>query len=152
ETSDESETKASNPDDVPVTPIALNASTATVGSTHKLERSTLAEGANQQSLAAHRASSGINNTDPSGKSSLSQAGPAGTTAYIGDGVTVIAGDSVGVRAKERIEFTSFAGTASVGAVGIGAGVSIVTIGSKVDAYIGDATIVAGSDPSDKFGP
>jgi len=111
------------------------------------------EGAHQQSLATQSAAAGISANNPSGKTeqvmkASGDAAKAGTTAYIADGATVSAGDSVGVRAKERIEFNSFAGTASVGAVGIGAGISIVTIGSKVDAYIGDATITAGSGLTD----
>ena len=73
---------------------------------------------------------------------------SGTKAYIGNASTVTVGDSVGVNAKEVIQLDSFAGSAAVGAVGIGGSVTIVNVGSRVDAYIGSATITAGTDASD----
>ena len=111
------------------------------------------DGAHQQSQIAASAASGINANSPAGRSSDAMKAEgadaaSGTTAFIASGSVVIAGDDVGVRAKERIEFESLAGTASVGAAGIGAGISIVTIGSSVEAYIGDATVTAGSGASD----
>ena len=79
------------------------------------------DGAHRQSLVTNSAASGINANSPAGKSSaaLSAAGLSGTTAYIGDGAVITAGDDVGVRAKERIVFGALAGTAAVGAGGIG---------------------------------
>src|SRR5206468_3384376 len=79
---------------------------------------------------------------------LNKAVATGTTAYMGNGAVVTVGDSVGVRAKEVIELNSFAGSAAIGAVGIGGSVAIVNIGSQVDAYIGSATITAGADAGD----
>jgi Ca2+-binding RTX toxin-like protein len=77
------------------------------------------------------------------------AAKAGTTAYVGDGAVVRAGDSVDVNAKEVILLDAFAGSAAVGsAAGIGGSVAIVNIGSKVEAYIGDATVIAGSGSTD----
>ena len=110
------------------------------------------EGARQQSIAASSASSSLSASSPSGKtqSILHDSAKAGITASIGNGATVVAGDSVEVRAKERVEFTAFAGTESTGAAGIGAGISIVTLGSHVEASIGNASITAGSGFSDNI--
>src|SRR4029079_16623066 len=110
------------------------------------------ESAHQQSIVAGKASQGLNDNSPSGKTQavMQDATKAGITAKIGNGATIVAGDSVEVRAAERAQFTSFAGTAAVGGAGIGAGISIVTLGSHVEAWIGDATITAGSGLSDNI--
>src|SRR6202007_891427 len=72
------------------------------------------EGAHQQSIAAGKASKGLNDNSPSGKtqSVMHDTAKAGITARIGNGATVVAGDDVEVRAEERVQFTSFAGTAA----------------------------------------
>ena len=80
------------------------------------------DGAHQQSMIAASAAGAVNANSPSGKAGQAlgasgEAAKAGTTAYIGNGSTITAGDSVDVRAKERIEFNGLAGTASTGAVG-----------------------------------
>src|SRR5262249_32397641 len=73
---------------------------------------------------------------------------AGVTAHVDDGAIITAGHNVGVISKERIHFDVLAGSGSAGAVGIGSAIGIVTIGSKVEAYIGAATVTAGSGASD----
>ena len=75
---------------------------------------------------------------------------SGTTAYIGDGAVVDAGDDVGVRAKERVDFLVIAGSGAGGLVGVGGSVAVVNIRSDTEAFIGDATVSAGPDSGDNI--
>jgi hypothetical protein len=137
------------------TPIALDGSSAE--GTDELLFGTGVGGSSpdaqqEQGQAMQNAVLKINAADSahSGKSqaALDSKANSGTTAYIGNGAVITVGDSVGVTAKEVIELDSFAGSAAVGAVGIGGSVAVVNIGSKVEAYIGSATITAGSGTTD----
>ena len=102
----------------------------------------------QQALARQQAAAGLAAHSASGRTDAALAASgdgakAGVTAHIDDGAVITAGGGVGVRAHERIVFFALAGSGSGGAVGIGGSIVIVTIGSKVEAYIGNATVSAG---------
>ncbi|MBW6493254.1 MAG: hypothetical protein K0B16_01635 [Burkholderiaceae bacterium] len=116
--------------------------------TSKTDRS-----AYEQERVAQLAIGGINSNNPAGTSASAfsasgEAAKSGTVASIQTGAVVSAGDDVGVRAKERLEFTLFGGSFSGGSAAAGAGIAIVNIGSKVEAFIGDATVTAGAQTDD----
>jgi len=72
-----------------------------------------------------------------------------TSASIGTGATVIAGDDINLRADDKIDFGVVAGNANVGTVGAGASIAIVAIGQRTEAFIASgANITAGSDATD----
>ncbi|MDH5205429.1 MAG: hypothetical protein OEW36_07175, partial [Hylemonella sp.] len=108
----------------------------------------------QQAQVASGAAQAIDTHDPSGQSGSNldadgAAAQSGTRATVGDGARILAEDDVNLTAGERIEFTAFAGTASVGAVGAGAGIAILNIGTAVEATIGASTVLAGADSDDR---
>ena len=74
---------------------------------------------------------------------------SGTTAFISHDVTVTAGDDIGVRARDDLQFDALTGSAAIGFVGIGAAVAVANTYSNVEAYIDSNAIVrAGPDQGD----
>ncbi|EXI89661.1 MAG: hypothetical protein AW11_01349 [Candidatus Accumulibacter regalis] len=72
--------------------------------------------------------------------------PPGTAAYIGGEVN--AGGSVGVVARDYVEFKAVVGNAAIGAVALGASVAVANIADRTEAFIsGGATVNAGAGPS-----
>jgi hypothetical protein len=112
------------------------------------------------SQSSHKVSSNIQNADgmissnaPDGQvdnAINNPTSPAGTAAYIAGNTTVHAGlgnanGSVNIRAREDIGYTCIVGSVSVGVVGIGGSVNVVTIQGHPQAFIGaGATVGAGS--------
>ncbi len=73
--------------------------------------------------------------------------PDGTFAAING--TVIAGDSVRIRANDKLEVVGLAGAVAGGFVGIGAAILILNIDSKTEAQIGpNSSITAGAGGTD----
>ena len=75
--------------------------------------------------------------------------PTGTVAFIGANAVVTADGSITVHAEDNLEFDVLLGNASLGLVGIGAGIGILNLRSNVEAFIDTgAQITAGSDAND----
>ncbi|MCA9167540.1 MAG: hypothetical protein KDB23_07715, partial [Planctomycetales bacterium] len=69
----------------------------------------------------------------------------GTSAFIANDATVVAGRHIDLDARNRIELIMLGGGLGIGGAGIGAGIAILNVDSDVSAYIGgDATITAAS--------
>ncbi|HSG99026.1 MAG TPA: hypothetical protein VLB27_03190, partial [candidate division Zixibacteria bacterium] len=98
------------------------------------------------------AGSDIDDSAPSGAvtdATASTVVPAGTTAFIAQNALVSAGDDIAIRALEDIDFGVVAGSAAVGAAGIGGSVAVANLRSNTDAHIGMGAIVsAGPDLGD----
>ena len=73
---------------------------------------------------------------------LSETPSAGTTAYIGSGAIVSAGEDINIRATADLEYDGWIGGIAAGGGGLGASVGIANIGANVDAYIGSGATVS----------
>ncbi|MGZ4129286.1 MAG: hypothetical protein ACXVPR_00475, partial [Actinomycetota bacterium] len=74
--------------------------------------------------------------------------PAGTSAQIQAGSTVVAGRGVHVRAKDNLSVTGIAGSVAGGFVGVGAAVLVMNVDSATEASIGPgSSVTAGSGGS-----
>ncbi|NER24473.1 MAG: DUF4347 domain-containing protein [Symploca sp. SIO1C2] len=72
--------------------------------------------------------------------------PGGTSAFIGSGAVVNAGEDIGIRAKENLDFDVTVGSGAVGIVGFGGSVAVTNIAENTQAYIDNsATVAAGDD-------
>jgi hypothetical protein len=70
--------------------------------------------------------------------------PAGTSASVGS-ATITAGGAISIRSNDAIDTSSVAGALGVGAVGFGAGVSVVTVDTTNTAQLsGSSTVTGGS--------
>ena len=71
--------------------------------------------------------------------------PRGTSAFVTDGSTIIAGRHVDIDAREKIDLQTKLGGVGAGAVGVGVGLAIVNSTTPVTAFIGsDSVISAGT--------
>ena len=68
--------------------------------------------------------------------------PSGTSAFIAKGAAVNARGNVNLNATDNLNFTTVVGGATIGFVGIGAGVSIVNVKGNAQAYIDSGTTVS----------
>jgi LPXTG-motif cell wall-anchored protein len=74
--------------------------------------------------------------------------PGGTASQIGEGVVIVVGGSVHLRANEQNAYTGVVGSAAVGIVGAGASVAIANLTSNADAGVSaGASITAGGGVS-----
>ena len=72
--------------------------------------------------------------------------PAGTVARIDAGARIVAGASVNVLSREKLDFLAVVGSVSAGFVAIGASIHVVNLRSRTDASIGaNASVSAGGD-------
>ena len=70
----------------------------------------------------------------------------GTTAYIGSGAVVNAGNDVTVNAQDRLDVQVVDGSVAVGGVAIGAAVGVVTVNADVTAFIAaESDVTAGNN-------
>ena len=126
------------------------------GTALALDPSAASGGQHSLSSATAQASSGagaeVRGAAPSGEVSGATGStdvPPGTAAFIGADATVNAGGSVGVRASDDLQFDVIAGSAAVGAGGIGASIAVANLRSNVDAHVASgATVNAGGAPGD----
>ena len=72
----------------------------------------------------------------------SQTVPRGTSAFIGRNANVDAGRDLALDAHERIDLQMVGGGLGVGGLGIGAGIAIVTVDERVQAFIGSGATVS----------
>ena len=76
---------------------------------------------------------------------LNNPAPSGNAAFI-DGATVEAGSHVDISARQKIDIDILTGAASVGALGLGAGIGVVNVSSASQAFIsGTAQVEAGGN-------
>ncbi len=126
------------------------------GTALALDPSAASGGQHSLSSATAQASSGagaeVRGAAPSGEVSGATGStdvPPGNAAFIGADATVNAGGSVGVRASDDLQFDVIAGSAAVGAGGIGASIAVANLRSNVDAHVASgATVNAGGAPGD----
>ncbi len=95
------------------------------------------------SIAASKVSSAAP-TQAALQAKIDAAGAAsGTTARISSGATVVAGDAILVNSNAGLTFTQVAGAVSVGAVAVGAGITVNTIASNSTAQAGGTLTALG---------
>ncbi len=70
--------------------------------------------------------------------------PRGTTAFIGANANINAGRHIDLDASERINLRIIAGGLGAGGLGIGAGISVLTTGADVTAFIGQGATLRAS--------
>ena len=105
-------------------------------------------------VSAHTTSSSaaISSKAPSGSvatGALTPATPVPDGTFAAVHGTIVAGDSVRIRANDKLEVLGLAGAVAGGFVGVGVAVLILNVESKTEAKIGgDATITAGSGAGD----
>lgn len=92
-------------------------------------------------LAAIGQQAGARRSQVSISGSLTAAPPSGTSAFIGDGAVLNAGRHIDLDARDDVSLEMVSGAAAVGAVSLGAGVSVATVNTNVLAFTGDDVVL-----------
>jgi hypothetical protein len=106
------------------------------------------EGGKQLAATGNSAKTSVVNASPSGLAAgavNATVTPSGTSATVGTGTLLQAGGNVSVLTSDSVAIDATTGSIAVGAAGIGAGVTYVTVGGQSLATIGDNATLIGTN-------